>query len=140
MSSKANLYFSRQEIDKMNGKPFDPAPIIPKAVSNIVSSIIFGSRFDYEDPVFKGKNCMTSHDKYRIGKSEMAAIDQTKGASIKLGTEYHTDVLSVYIYHTKTHLAPAFGSYLFFTAPSPGLNLFETLSDSLFLLNTISAK
>ena len=42
-------------MDNQEAKPFDPALLLPKAVSNIISSIIYGSRFDYEDPVFKGR-------------------------------------------------------------------------------------
>lgn len=43
-----------QEIDGCEGNAFDPAVLLPKAVSNIISSIIFGSRFEYEDETFKG--------------------------------------------------------------------------------------
>lgn len=41
------------ELDSIGGKPLDLALHTPKAVSNIISSIIYGSRFDYEDEVFK---------------------------------------------------------------------------------------
>ncbi|XP_018425066.1 PREDICTED: cytochrome P450 2K1-like [Nanorana parkeri] len=36
-----------------NGKPFDTDLIMNCAVSNVICSIIFGERFDYDDPVFK---------------------------------------------------------------------------------------
>ena len=36
-----------------NGKPFDVRKHLPKAVSNIICSIIYGSRFDYNDAVFQ---------------------------------------------------------------------------------------
>ncbi|XP_076083138.1 cytochrome P450 2B4-like [Mytilus galloprovincialis] len=39
--------FSRQ-----NKKPFDVSKVFSKATSNVISSIIFGSRFDFDDPVF----------------------------------------------------------------------------------------
>ncbi|XP_071141978.1 cytochrome P450 2H2-like [Mytilus edulis] len=39
--------FSRQ-----NKKPFDVSKAFSKATSNIISSITFGSRFDFNDPVF----------------------------------------------------------------------------------------
>ncbi|KAM4632523.1 cytochrome P450 2K1-like [Discoglossus pictus] len=35
-----------------NGKPFDPKIIINSAVSNVICSIIFGKRFEYDDPIF----------------------------------------------------------------------------------------
>lgn len=31
------------------GKPFDPVFILSRSVSNIICSVIFGSRFDYDD-------------------------------------------------------------------------------------------
>ncbi|XP_073492923.1 cytochrome P450 2K1-like [Aquarana catesbeiana] len=36
-----------------NGEPFDTDVIMTCAVSNVICSIIFGERFDYNDPVFK---------------------------------------------------------------------------------------
>ncbi|XP_053550730.1 cytochrome P450 2K1-like [Bombina bombina] len=35
-----------------NGKPFDPKIILNSAVSNVICSIIFGKRFEYDDPTF----------------------------------------------------------------------------------------
>lgn len=37
---------------KQNKKPFDVSKVFSKATSNIISSIIFGSRFDFNDPDF----------------------------------------------------------------------------------------
>ena len=36
-----------------NEQPFDVRKHLPKAVSNIICSVIYGSRFDYNDPVFQ---------------------------------------------------------------------------------------
>ncbi|XP_077305194.1 cytochrome P450 2K1-like isoform X1 [Lithobates pipiens] len=36
-----------------NGKPFDTNIIMNSAVSNVICSIMFGKRFEYDDPVFK---------------------------------------------------------------------------------------
>ncbi|KAL1250404.1 hypothetical protein QQF64_021409 [Cirrhinus molitorella] len=37
------------EMLKVEGKPFDPHHAIQNAVSNIICSIVFGDRFDYDD-------------------------------------------------------------------------------------------
>ncbi|KAG8433043.1 hypothetical protein GDO86_017351, partial [Hymenochirus boettgeri] len=41
-------YFKSQ-----NGKPFDTKTILNSAVSNVICSIIFGKRFEYDDPTFR---------------------------------------------------------------------------------------
>ncbi|KAK2833445.1 hypothetical protein Q5P01_017334 [Channa striata] len=42
-----------QEIEKHKGKPFDPKHPVSYATSNIISSIVYGSRFEYDDPRFQ---------------------------------------------------------------------------------------
>ncbi|DAA31248.1 cytochrome P450 2J2 [Bos taurus] len=42
-----------QEIGEENGQPFDPHFTINNAVSNIICSITFGERFDYQDDQFQ---------------------------------------------------------------------------------------
>ncbi|XP_044800844.2 cytochrome P450 2J2 isoform X2 [Bubalus bubalis] len=42
-----------QAIGEENGQPFDPHFIINNAVSNIICSITFGERFDYQDDQFQ---------------------------------------------------------------------------------------
>ncbi|KAJ1107379.1 hypothetical protein NDU88_004770 [Pleurodeles waltl] len=44
--------FLVEELRKTQGLPFDPTFFISRAVSNIICSIVFGSRFDYEDKKF----------------------------------------------------------------------------------------
>lgn len=34
------------------GKPFSPTESLNNAVSNIISSMVYGSRFEYSDPAF----------------------------------------------------------------------------------------
>ena len=46
------------EVATENGRPFDVRKHLPKAVSNIICSIIYGSRFDYNDEVFKVNICI----------------------------------------------------------------------------------
>ena len=39
-------------IESKGGEPFDPSVILTNSVSNIICSIVFGQRFDYEDQQF----------------------------------------------------------------------------------------
>ncbi|XP_010897917.4 cytochrome P450 2K1-like [Esox lucius] len=41
-----------EEIKKHEGKPFDTTKPVISAVSNIISVIVFGRRFEYTDPIF----------------------------------------------------------------------------------------
>ena len=41
-----------QELKKVTGQPRDPSILFGDAISNIVCSICFGTRFEYTDPVF----------------------------------------------------------------------------------------
>ncbi|XP_063287243.1 cytochrome P450 2B4-like [Pelobates fuscus] len=45
--------FLTEEFRKYNDTPFDPLLLLGQAVSNIICSIVFGERFDYEDKDFK---------------------------------------------------------------------------------------
>ncbi|KAL8206902.1 UNVERIFIED_CONTAM: cytochrome P450 2 subfamily U member 1 [Gekko kuhli] len=45
--------FVKDEILKHGEKPFNPFPIISNTVSNIICSMAFGRRFDYDDVEFK---------------------------------------------------------------------------------------
>lgn len=42
-----------QEFEKHKGKPFETTCPVNHATSNIISSIVYGSRFEYDDPIFK---------------------------------------------------------------------------------------
>lgn len=42
-----------QMFDQHKGKPFDPLSPVNYATSNIISSIVYGSRFEYDDPRFQ---------------------------------------------------------------------------------------
>ncbi|XP_054855804.1 cytochrome P450 2G1-like isoform X4 [Eublepharis macularius] len=41
-----------EEFRKTKGLPFDPTFFLSRTVSNVISSVVFGSRFDYEDQTF----------------------------------------------------------------------------------------
>ncbi|XP_076024073.1 cytochrome P450 2K1-like [Genypterus blacodes] len=43
-----------EEFQKHEGKAFNNSQVVNYAASNIISGIVFGSRFDYKDPVFQG--------------------------------------------------------------------------------------
>ncbi|XP_051987312.1 cytochrome P450 2K6-like [Xyrauchen texanus] len=42
--------YLREEFEKFEGKPFDTSLPVSLAISNIISSIVYGSRFEYSDP------------------------------------------------------------------------------------------
>ncbi|XP_038059930.1 cytochrome P450 2J6-like [Patiria miniata] len=42
-----------KEMSALNGKPFDPKPLLINAVSNVICSVIFGKRYEYADGEFK---------------------------------------------------------------------------------------
>uniref|UniRef100_A0A673CBT1 Cytochrome P450 2K1-like n=1 Tax=Sphaeramia orbicularis TaxID=375764 RepID=A0A673CBT1_9TELE len=45
-------FYLSEELKKFKGEPCDPSQLLTNAVSNIISSMVYGSRFDYEDPEF----------------------------------------------------------------------------------------
>ncbi|XP_072039543.1 cytochrome P450 2C11-like [Amphiura filiformis] len=42
-----------KEISSVQGKPFDPTHLLSNAVSNIICSVVFEKRFEYDDPEFR---------------------------------------------------------------------------------------
>ena len=49
---RAEVEIFLQEVDKNINKPFDIAYLTQISVSNIICSLVFGERFDYNDPEF----------------------------------------------------------------------------------------
>ncbi|CAM5129266.1 unnamed protein product, partial [Natator depressus] len=47
------------------GLPFDPTYFLSRTVSNVISSVVFGDRFDYEDKEFPSLLSMTT-DSFRF--------------------------------------------------------------------------
>nr|XP_020642669.1 cytochrome P450 2A6-like [Pogona vitticeps] len=46
------IHFLLEALRNTEGKPFDPTYILSRSVSNVISSIVFGNRFDYQDQEF----------------------------------------------------------------------------------------
>ncbi|KTG03681.1 hypothetical protein cypCar_00040790, partial [Cyprinus carpio] len=46
-------HYLREVFDKFQGKPFDTTQPVNYAVSSIISAIVYGKRFEYEDPKFQ---------------------------------------------------------------------------------------
>ena len=44
--------FFIKEMEKNTDKPFYPQPLLQKSVANVIASVTFGKRMDYDDPVF----------------------------------------------------------------------------------------
>ncbi|XP_038079209.1 cytochrome P450 2J6-like [Patiria miniata] len=51
ISAEADILM--EEIGKQNGKAFDPQNVVGYAVSNVICSVVFGKRFQYDDPAFQ---------------------------------------------------------------------------------------
>ncbi|KAI4887982.1 hypothetical protein NFI96_015680 [Prochilodus magdalenae] len=45
--------YLREVFEQFKGKPFDTTQPVNYAISNIISAIVYGSRFEYSDPLFK---------------------------------------------------------------------------------------
>ncbi|XP_071807416.1 cytochrome P450 2J6-like [Asterias amurensis] len=44
--------FMLDEIRTYNGRPFNPSQILSSGISNVICSVVFGSRYDYTDSIF----------------------------------------------------------------------------------------
>nr|XP_028597778.1 cytochrome P450 2F3-like isoform X1 [Podarcis muralis] len=55
-----------EEFHKTQGTPFDPTFILSRAVSNIICSIVFGNRFQYDDEKFLTLNNLIT-ERFRVG-------------------------------------------------------------------------
>ncbi|XP_061568787.1 cytochrome P450 2K1-like [Cololabis saira] len=60
-----------EEFEKFEGKPFDNTKAINYAASNIISALMFGKRFEYQDPVFQA---MVERDNETIHLTGSASI------------------------------------------------------------------
>ncbi|XP_075043083.1 cytochrome P450 2C23-like [Mixophyes fleayi] len=62
-----------EEFQKRGGVPFDPTFLLSLAVSNVICSIVFDERFDYEDKEFLSKLALIQ-ETFRIVSSPWAQI------------------------------------------------------------------
>ncbi|KAH0631505.1 hypothetical protein JD844_005849 [Phrynosoma platyrhinos] len=62
-----------QELHKTHGMPFDPIFILSRAVSNVICSIVFGNRFDYDDVQFLQLNKLITK-RFRVSSSPQATL------------------------------------------------------------------
>ncbi|KAM9296320.1 cytochrome P450 2C20-like [Gastrophryne carolinensis] len=60
--------FLVESFKSTNGKPFDPAPEMTAAVSNVICSIVFGDRFDTKDETFQTLHKMILENLTFLGK------------------------------------------------------------------------
>ncbi|TRY96430.1 hypothetical protein DNTS_021460 [Danionella cerebrum] len=63
------IHYLKGEFDKFEGKAFDTTQPVNYAVSNIISSIVYGSRFEYTDPRFK-EMVDRANENVRVGGSK----------------------------------------------------------------------
>ncbi|KAL6476319.1 hypothetical protein MHYP_G00148180 [Metynnis hypsauchen] len=62
------IQYLKEVFESFGGEPFDTTQPVNYAVSNIISSIVYGSRFEYSDPRFK-KMVERANENVRIGGS-----------------------------------------------------------------------
>ncbi|XP_018425391.1 PREDICTED: cytochrome P450 2K1-like [Nanorana parkeri] len=68
-----------------NGEPFNTTLIINCAVSNVICSIIFGERFDYDDPMFKNIVEITMENARLVGTPKVMLFNFFPRISTLLG-------------------------------------------------------
>ncbi|XP_036445975.1 cytochrome P450 2K1-like [Colossoma macropomum] len=63
--------YLRDVFEQFKGKPFDTTQPVNYAVSNIISSIAYGSRFEYSDPLFKDMVTKSNENVRLIGSASI---------------------------------------------------------------------
>ncbi|XP_062874918.1 cytochrome P450 2K1-like [Trichomycterus rosablanca] len=67
------IQYLKEVFESFEGKPFDTTRPMNYAVSNIISSIVYGSRFEYSDPQFK-EMVNRANENVRLGGSASMRI------------------------------------------------------------------
>ncbi|XP_077192793.1 cytochrome P450 2G1-like isoform X2 [Paroedura picta] len=70
---QAEAQYLVEELHKTEERPFDPIFIISRAVSNIICSVVFGDRFEYDDEKFLILNRLIT-ERFRVASSPMAQL------------------------------------------------------------------
>ncbi|XP_059414950.1 cytochrome P450 2K1-like [Carassius carassius] len=65
------IQYLEGEFDKFEGKPFDMTQPVNYAMSNIISSIVYGNRFEYTDPRFTEMVDSANENVYFAGSTSM---------------------------------------------------------------------
>ncbi|KAJ1107370.1 hypothetical protein NDU88_004761 [Pleurodeles waltl] len=65
--------FLVEDLRKTQGLPFDPTFFLSRAVSNVICSVVFGRRFDYEDKKFLYLLNLL-HDTFRLFSSAWGQV------------------------------------------------------------------
>ncbi|XP_067237361.1 cytochrome P450 2K1-like [Chanodichthys erythropterus] len=68
------IQYLKEEFDKFEGKAFDTTEPVNYAVSNIISSIVYGSRFEYTDPRFT-EMVDRANENVRVGGSAIMMLN-----------------------------------------------------------------
>ncbi|KAL6476364.1 hypothetical protein MHYP_G00148630 [Metynnis hypsauchen] len=63
--------YLREVVEQFKGKPFDTTQPVNYAVSNIISAIVYGSRFEYSDPLFKDMVAWSNENVRLIGSASI---------------------------------------------------------------------
>ncbi|KAJ7304449.1 hypothetical protein JRQ81_012010 [Phrynocephalus forsythii] len=62
-----------EELQKTEGMPFDPVFILSRAVSNVICSLTFGNRFEYDDENFLRLNKLITK-RFQVASSPQSAL------------------------------------------------------------------
>ncbi|XP_036446010.1 cytochrome P450 2K1-like [Colossoma macropomum] len=65
------MHYLREVFEQFKGNPFDTTEPVNYAVSNIISAIVYGSRFEYSDPLFKGMVKRANENSKLIGSASI---------------------------------------------------------------------
>uniref|UniRef100_A0AAR2IWS9 Cytochrome P450 2K1-like n=1 Tax=Pygocentrus nattereri TaxID=42514 RepID=A0AAR2IWS9_PYGNA len=64
-------HYLREVFEQFKGNPFDTKQPLNYAVSNIISAIVYGSRFEYSDPLFKDMVAWSNENVRLIGSASI---------------------------------------------------------------------
>ncbi|KAL7849995.1 hypothetical protein SRHO_G00193440 [Serrasalmus rhombeus] len=64
-------HYLREVFEQFKGNPFDTKQPVNYAVSNIISAIVYGSRFEYSDPLFKDMVVWSNENVRLVGSASI---------------------------------------------------------------------